>query len=509
MKSPVVGPWVEPVPPDPPEAPLETGSLVSQVVTALRWSFLATVAVRFGSLGVSVLLARLLGPPEFGVYAVALVALSAVLSLNELGVSVALVRYQGDERVIVPTVATLSMLGSLICYAVIFTTAPFLSTSFGAPSAVGPVRVMGLAVLIDGLVAVPAALLQRHFMQGRRAIADVTNFGVGSILSIILALTGMGAMSLAIGRIVGSLASAVQLMMLSPLRLRFGWDRREVRHLLAVGVPLAGASLLVFAILNLDNYVVGSHSGAIALGTYLLAFNLSSWPVTVLSQPVRKVTVPAFSQMLDDPPRLNRAVVDSFGGLLSVTLPVAATLGVSAYPLVRVVYGHQWLGSAPILMWLAALGACRVVLELLYDLMVAIGDTRRLFMLQIGWLILLGLGLPSGQRIGGVVGVAITHCLIATLLIIPLHVVVIASKLSLSVLALFKALLKPLCSIPVIVLVAIPLQQVLPDLLALAGTGLVGGGLALHALLALQTRARALIAGETVGADASAPKKPV
>ena len=50
------------------------GPGVGRVVTALRWSFLATVVVRLLSLGVSVALARLLGPPEFGVYAVALVA---------------------------------------------------------------------------------------------------------------------------------------------------------------------------------------------------------------------------------------------------------------------------------------------------------------------------------------------------------------------------------------------------------------------------------------------------
>jgi PST family polysaccharide transporter len=429
---------------------------------------------------------------------VALVALTAVLSLNELGVSVALVRYEGDERAIAPTVATLSMIGSLVCYAVIFVTAPYLSTSFGAPTAVNPIRVMGLAVLIDGLVAVPAALLQRHFMQGKRAIADITNFGAGSVVSIILALTGMGAMSLAIGRIVGSVASAVQLVWLSPLRLRFGWDRSQVRYLLSVGVPLAGASLLVFGILNLDNFVVGHTSGAIALGTYVLAFNLSSWPVTVLSQPVRKVTVPAFAQLLDDPDRLSRAVVDAFGGLLSVTLPVAACLGASAYPLVRLVYGHQWLASAPILIWLAALGAARVVLELLYDLLVALGDTRTLFLLQVAWLVLLAVGLPLGEMVHGVVGVAFAHCLIAVVLIIPMHAFVIARRLNLRAFALLRATVRPLLSAAIIVAVAVGIQQVAPDLVALAVTALVGGLLGLRALLALRTRAKAMIAAEPV-----------
>ena len=470
--------------------------LISRVVTALRWSFIATVVVRFASLGVSVVLARLLGPPEFGVYAVALVALTAVLSLNELGVSVALVRYQGDETEIAPTVATLSMAGSLFSYAVIFASAPYLASMFGAPAAVGPIRLMGLAVVIDGLVAVPAALLQRHFLQGRRAIADISNFGVGSVVSIVLAFAGMGAMSLAVGRIVGSVVSAVQLVALSPRRLRFGWDRRQVRHLLHVGLPLAGASLIVFGILNLDSFVVGQAGGAVLLGTYVLAFNLSSWPVTVLSQPIRKVTVPVFARLLDDPDRLGRAVVDSFGGLLSVTLPVAACLGASAYPLVRVVYGSQWISSAPILIWLAALGASRVVLELLYDLLVALGDTRRLFLLQVVWLVVLAIGLPVGQHLGGAVGVAVAHCAIATALIIPMHAVVIGRRLNLPMFALLAVTIKPLLSAVVIVAVAIAAQQLVPDLPALAIIGLVSALFGLRALLVLRTRVQAMISAE-------------
>ena len=146
---------------------VSTKPLISRVVSGLKWSFVTTAVVRLASVGVSVALARLLGAREFGVYAVALVALTAVLSLNELGVSVALVRYEGDERPIVPSVVTLSLVGSLACFAAVWAAAPYLSQAFGAPAATWPVRVMGAGVIIDGLVAAPAALLQRHFLQGR------------------------------------------------------------------------------------------------------------------------------------------------------------------------------------------------------------------------------------------------------------------------------------------------------------------------------------------------------
>src|SRR5215469_10439011 len=86
------------------------GGLASR---ALGWSFFNTAFSRLGTLGIGIVLARLLGPHAFGTYAVALVALIAVLSFNELGVSLAIVRWPGDPAEITPTVTTISIVSSL------------------------------------------------------------------------------------------------------------------------------------------------------------------------------------------------------------------------------------------------------------------------------------------------------------------------------------------------------------------------------------------------------------
>ena len=77
--------------------------------------------------------------------------------------------------------------------------------------------------------AIPA-LLQREFMQGRRMVIDQVNVWVGAVLSVSLVLTGMGAMSLAIGRLAGAVLSGVLFLKFSPLPLRFGFDRSRARR---------------------------------------------------------------------------------------------------------------------------------------------------------------------------------------------------------------------------------------------------------------------------------------
>ena len=316
---------------------MEQPTLFTRAGRALRINVLNTLLGRFGTLAIGIALARILGPEEFGTFAVALLALLAVLSFNELGVSLAIVRWPGSPREIAPTVATLSTLSSAVLAAVTVAVAPFFCAAMGAPDATDVVRVLAASIVIDGLVATSAAMMQREFRAGRRMVIDQAVGWVGALASIALALAGFGAMSLAMGRITGALIGAVLFIHAQPIR--FGFDRAVARRLLSFGLPLAGSSVVVFGVKFVDQFVVGTVLGPVALGFYVLAFNLSNWPVTVFSQPVREVSPAAFARLQNDPPALRSAFVSSVGLLAAVTLPVCLVLTGAAEPIISVVYG--------------------------------------------------------------------------------------------------------------------------------------------------------------------------
>ncbi len=92
-------------------------SLPGLASRALGWSFISNLTARVGTLPLGIVLARLLGPHSFGTFAVAMVVLVALLSFNDLSVSLAIVRWEDDPAEIAPTVATLSIAASLIIYA--------------------------------------------------------------------------------------------------------------------------------------------------------------------------------------------------------------------------------------------------------------------------------------------------------------------------------------------------------------------------------------------------------
>lgn len=412
-------------------APVETPSpeapegLAGTASRAFGWSFLNGIVGRFGTLAIGIALARLLGPESFGTFAVATIAMLAVLSFNELGVSLAIVRWVDDPKAIAPTVNTLSVVMSSVLLGAMWFAAPAVSDLLGDPTATPVVRLMSVSILINGIVAGPAALLQRNFRQRRRMAIDQVNTWLGAGVSLTLALLGLGAMSLAVGRLVGSLAAAIMFIAWSPLPYRFGFDRDLARRLLRFGLPLAGASVIVFLVGYTDQLVVGSRLGATTLGFYVLAFNLSSWPVSIFSQPMRSVAPAAFARLQGDPVRMNKAFRSVFGILFAVVVPTCTLLAAAAVPVVRVVYGDRWLPSAAVLTWLALAAVTRIFFELTYDYLVVRSATRSILVVQIVWLVALPPALLAGAHLFGLVGVAAAQVLVSFLVVIPAYCVLL------------------------------------------------------------------------------------
>jgi O-antigen/teichoic acid export membrane protein len=466
--------------------PAQKTTLAATAARALGWTFTSNALSKLGTVGIGVMLARMLGPHAFGTYAVAWVALLAVLSLNDLSVSLAIVRWPGDPAEIAPTVTTIAVAGSVAMYAVCFFGAPGYASAMGAPAAADVIRVLALSVVLDGLTCTPVGLLDRSFRQDRRMIADQINGWLGAVVSIGLAWAGLGAMSLAVGRIVGAVTAAVLYIAFSPEPLRFGFDRANARALLRYGTPLAGSTVVVFAVTNVDQLVVGRVLGATALGFYALALNLATWPVSMFSLPVRNVAPAAFARLQHDHETMRTAFLSAAALLCAVALPVCLVIGGSATPLITFAYGARWLPASRVLLWLSLLAALTIFFQLVYDYFVVLARSRVVFTVQLGWLLTLLPALIAGARLAGIVGAGMAEAAVAGGVILPwyLHELrgagirrrVLGSRLRL-----------PLAGAAAAGLVAAGAARVLPsDLAALAVSGVAG--LAVVGLLVFRMR---------------------
>ncbi|MEV6596524.1 lipopolysaccharide biosynthesis protein [Actinoplanes sp. NPDC051346] len=393
----------------------------------LGWSFLSSVATRAGTVLSGIVLARLLSPEDYGQFTVALVVLLILANINDLGLEPTLVRWSGRIEEIAPTATSIILGASFLIAGGTFLGAPAIATALGAGDAAGIVRLMAVSVLVNGLFAVPSAMLTRSFLQGRRATADLTGMVVTLGLSIVLAVLGFGAWSLAWGRFVGNIVNGVLLFVFAPARFRPGWSRAVARHVLSAGLPIAGTLLLAVGLMNVDYIVVGRMLGPEALGLYLLAFNLSSWPVSILSVAVARVSVPAFARLQHDPGALRAAFCRSLTLIMAPTTLVGALLAVYALPATRFVYGPGWAAAAGALSFLAILGGLRVAMQLAADVLTAAGKARLTLLIQGGWILALLPALTVGALHGGIRGAGVAHVLVALGVAVPLHLAALAT----------------------------------------------------------------------------------
>lgn len=389
----------------------------------LTWSLAGNLATKAGSFALGLVLARILTPADFGMYAVALAVMAFAMYVNDAGIIAACVQWRGKLEDMAPTAASIALLSSLFVYAVLWLSAPTIATLSNAPEATPVVRLLSLVIIVDGITAVRAAALLRRFEQDRLTKANIAGMLANVAVALPLAFAGAGAYSMASGQLSAAVVTGVLVFKMGNLPIRLGLDRATTKKLLTFGLPLAVSLGIEAVLMNADFVIVGNALGVVALGYYLLAFNISSWVPGVIGTPLRYVSVPSFSRLAEQGPEAIAAGVRRAVPLLvAATLPAAVVLATLAPELVDFLYGARWGQSAVALSCLSVLMVVRMLTSLAFDILTALGATRYTVWLNAGWAVALVPALYIGSHVDGIRGAAIAHGVVAVCVALPLAI---------------------------------------------------------------------------------------
>ncbi len=466
--------------------------LRSLVRRAAAWSTLDVAVNRTGSFLLGIVVARLLAPHAFGIYAVALVVHTIVISISDLGLGTALIRDDAEAvAAAAPTVATIALANSVALGAMMALSAPVLAGLLGVPRATSTIQVMAITLPLAGLAAVPGALLRREFRMDRMFIADTANTVASALIVVPLALAGWGPLALAFSFVAGQVLTTIMLTVFSPWRYRLGWDSQQARSLLRFGMPLVGASILIFSIQNVDYVVVGRLLGPVQLGLYVLAFNISGWPQNVFSSVVRSVSLPAFARLREDGRDMSEQFASALRMVSRLTFPVCLLLGALAPNLILTVYGGKWAAASKALIGLSLFAAGRTIMELFIDFLTTLGRTRAVLLVQVIWLPVLTAALLILVERFGIAGAGAAHAAVATLVVVPAYILLV-KRAGVRPAMVARALMPSLWLASVAAFVAWSVSSLMgTPFLACAAGG--GAGLALYLIPHLSELRRALV----------------
>ena len=467
--------------------------LSASVRRGALWNMASTVVLRFANILITAVVAHILAPRDFGVFAVALTAFAIVSAIGELGVASCLIRADLDIDSLAPTMATVSMATSALLAAAMAVFARPIAAALGSPYAAGAVRVMALAVILTGIFAVPSAQLVRDFKQDKLFLANIISFVPSTASLLLLAQTGSGAMAFAWSRVIGQFAVGCVVVASVPKIYRPGIARSALLLLLRFGLPLAGANFVNYVLLNVDYALVGHLMGAVALGTYVLAFNVASWPSTLLSAMINNVAMPAFSRVKHDAELLRNAIASSLRALSLVVIPMCSVIMALARPLILTLYGSKWAAAADVLSALSLYSAIAVICLLFANIIAGMGRTKLLLAIQIIWLGALAPAMVLGVRRDGIVGAAFAHIAVIGPIVLPCYLLAMKRITGVRLTLLAKAVLPALLASSAAALGAKGATLLFSDPLLQLIAGLSTGGLIY--LIAITPQAITLLGG--------------
>ncbi|UER54068.1 oligosaccharide flippase family protein [Kineosporiaceae bacterium SCSIO 59966] len=460
-----------------------TATAERSAVSSFLWAGFAFGTSKLATFVATLVLARLLVPEHFGVVAAAMAVIALIEIGLDLGVGSAVV-YEQEEGITrrVQTAFTVNLLVAIVLTAAFVLAAPAIAGFFRVPDEDGVFRAIGLYLLIRALGQVHDAVLRRDLDFRRRAVAEAARAVTRLLVSVGLALSGLGVWALVIGLLAGETAGTVVNWLLVRLRPAFTLDRTAAGALLRFGVAIVAVQTVAVASSNADYLVVGRVLGPQELGYYTMAYRLPELLIENLYWIFSSIALPWYS-------RARRAGAEGFAGSMLTALrlltlfgfPTGIGLALVARDAVPVLLSQQWAPAVPATALLALAAGVHAIGFASGDIFPALGRPGLLLRLDVAFAVTELAAFLALVR-HGITAVAAVH-IVSAVLYTAVRLVVANRLVGTSWRDSARAMMPALAVSVGVLALALPVRLVMdPGAGALAATvaaGLAGGAVGL------------------------------
>lgn len=420
----------------------------------------SVIAIQFVS---SLIVARLLTPTEIGLFSVAVLLVGFAHILRDFGVGQYIVQESDltDDRIRTAFGLTL-MLGWGMGAALFLASGP-VAAFYGVPGVKSVMMVLAGNFLLIPFGSVTMAYLRRELNFAPLYRVKTLSTLIHASATVGLAYAGFSYMSMAWAAIIGTTSSILLVNLYRPRHLPVWPSLKEARHVFYFGSFASGASVVGEIGKAGPELIIGKILNMAAVGLFGRAMGLIEIFNRAVMQAVWSVALPYFSSRNRDGGDMTVGYLQSASFITAIAWPFFIFLGLNAQSVVRLLYGPQWDASVPLVELLCLWGALGAAYTLAGQMLVAVGEVKRYFHLQLAAqaskIILILLAAPMGLT---AICLALTVAMIANNLITHF---MLKSVVQISMGAFFTNLLK---SLGVTLFVATPVA-VLPLLIGSEG----------------------------------------
>lgn len=318
-----------------------------KVLSNFIWRFLERSGAQIVQLVVSIVLARLLEPTDYGTIALINVFISVLGIFVNCGLSSALIQKKDADEKDFSTVFYVQMLFCIVLYIVLFASAPYIAKFYETPKMKWMIRVLGLTLIIGGVKNIQTAYVSRTMQFKKFFFSTLAGTLGAAFLGIGLAVVGGGAWALIVQSLFNNLVDTVVLWLTVKWRPKKLFSLQRLKGLFSYGWKLLFSSLLDTVYNNLRTLIIGKVYSAEQLAYYHKG---QSWPSLIVDNvnaSIDSVLFPTMSASQDDKNRVKMMTRRAIKTSTYILAPLMIGLAFCGRTLVRFVLTDKWLFCVP------------------------------------------------------------------------------------------------------------------------------------------------------------------
>lgn len=319
-----------------------SGTLKKKTIYGVLWSSIERFSIQGVHFLVTLVLARILTPTDFGLIGMLLIFITIAQSLVDSGFSMALIRKQNRNNIDNSTVFYFNIVTSLFVYLLLYASAPFVSSFFRESQLTELMRVLCLVVIFNSFSIIQRVQYTASVNFKVQAKATTIAAVMSGVVGIVFAIYGAGVWALVFQQLSSAFFNTLLLWYYSNWRPIVAFSWKSFKELYLFGFNLMFVGIIESLYQNSYQIFIGKFFNTASLGHFTQAKTIANFPSTNISGIIGRVTYPVMSSIQDDNKRLSDvyrqlARVIAFG-----VFPLMCGLAALAFPTIEVLIGDQW-----------------------------------------------------------------------------------------------------------------------------------------------------------------------
>lgn len=331
-------------------------SLKSLAKKGLTWSFIDNIFLKGITFIITIFLARILEPSDFGLIAIITIFISLGNALIEGGLGNSIIRDNKSTSEDYNAVFYGNFIISVILYPILYIAAPFIANYFGKEEIINLIRVYGITFIISAFYHVQHSLLTKKLEFKKIALYNTPSVLIGAGVGITCALLDFKVWSLVFMQIATLFFKSFIYWFTSSWKPRFGFSRILLKKHFKFGYRLMIISVIDATIREMNSLIIGRNFNISTLGYYNQSKTFRNYPINLLSTIITSVTYPLLSKIQEEKEKM-QIVYSKILKIIffSISFFMMALI-VVAKPFFILVYTEKWLPAVPYFQLLSIVG---------------------------------------------------------------------------------------------------------------------------------------------------------